>query len=445
MKTENLLTAKEYDKIYKKSKVSIDNNKLCLEDEYFHELESFLKDCEPDDSDYDYDEENENDSIRDFFTIRNDYIQVKNYVGIIQLGSGYQIEILPKIDFSDDGDKNNKKTKEVFLKMLECLDDYQKVFSASDLDIEDMSIFEIFIKLFIDEVKNLVKQGLKSTYITKEDNIKFFKGKFLINEQIKHNLCHKERFYMAFDEFDLNRPENKLIKATLEKLRRLTTNWDNSKEIKLLLNDFETIEASQNYEKDLAKVIIDRNSIVYEKIMQWVKVFLFNKTFTSFHGENNSKALLFNMNKLFEDYVAHKIDEVFSPKGWKVSAQDKGYYLFNSPKMFQLKPDIVIKKGETTVILDTKWKKLTNDRSKNYGISQNDMYQMYAYSKKYNTPDVWLLYPMNEKMHEYSDKKIYEDKEQIVFRSNDGVIVRVFFINLANDVWVNSLLNFIKK
>ena len=73
------------------------------------------------------------------------------------------------------------------------------------------------------------------------------------------------------------------------------------------------------------------------------------------------------------------------------------------------------------------------------------MYQMYAYSKKYNTPDVWLLYPMNEKMHEYSDKKIYEDKEQIVFRSNDGVIVRVFFINLANDVWVNSLLNFIKK
>ena len=449
----NLLTVKEYDKIYIKSKAGSDSNKLYLKDEYFQEIESFLKDCEPDDSDFD--EENSNDSIRDFFTLHNDYIQVKNYVGIIQLGSGYQIEILPKIDFFNESDKNNQNTKEVFLNMLECLDDYQKVFSASNLDIEDMSIFEIFIKLFIEEVKKLFKQGLKSSYITKEDNINFFKGKFLISEQIKYNLCHKERFYMSFDEFDLNRPENKLIKATLLKLQRLTTNWDNSKEIKLLLNDFETIEESINYEKDLAKVILDRNTISYEKIMQWVQVFLFNKTFTSFHGENNSRALLFNMNKLFEDYVAYHIRNIAND--WNVSTQGedgKTMYIFEQPQKFLIKPDIFLRKKDNedeVVILDTKWKRLDKKKD-NYGISLEDMYQMYAYSKKYNAENIWLLYPYNKdfdleqikdskhveiKNEDNKEKKeIYyieykEFKEDNKSNNSNNTTVRVFFVDVA--------------
>ena len=450
---DNLLTVKEYDRIYKSSRVN-GNDKPNLDDSYFQEMESFLKDCEPDDSDF-Y-EENENDSIRDFFILHNDYIQVKNYVGIIQLGSGYQIEILPKIDFSDD--KSN--TKEVFLNMLECLDDYQKVFCASNLDIEDMSIFEIFIKLFIEEVKNLVKQGLKSSYITKEDNIKFFKGKFLINEQIKYNLCHKERFYMSFDEFDLNRPENKLIKATLEKLRRLTTNWDNSKEIKLLLNDFETIEASQNYKKDLAKVIIDRNSIVYEKIMQWVQVFLFNKTFTSFHGENNSRALLFNMNKLFEDYVAYHIRNIAND--WNVSTQGedgKTMYIFEQPQKFLIKPDIFLRKKDNedeVVILDTKWKRLDKKKD-NYGISRDDMYQMYAYSKKYNASNVWLLYPLNTDLNlkdlnrpEIKNEKDinfieYKEFKNINEEGKINTTIRAFFVDLANiGKSLGKLLDYLK-
>ncbi len=460
----NLLIVKEYDKIYIKSKAGSDYNKLYLKDEYFQEMESFLKDCESDDSDFD--EENSNDSIRDFFTLHNDYIQVKNYVGIIQLGSGYQIEILPKMDFSDESDENNQNTKKVFLNMLECLDDYQKVFSASNLAIEDMSIFEIFIKLFIEEVKKLVKQGLKSSYIIKEDNIKFFKGKFLINEQIKYNLCHKERFYMAFDEFDLNRPENKLIKATLLKLQRLTTNWDNSKEIKLLLNDFETIGESQNYEKDLAKVILDRNTISYEKIIQWVQVFLFNKTFTSFHGENNSKALLFNMNKLFEDYVAYHIRNI--TKDWNVSTQGedgKTMYIFEQPSKFLIKPDIVLRNNEAeVVILDTKWKRLDKKKD-NYGISRDDMYQMYAYSKKYNAENIWLLYPYNKDF----DLELIKDSKQVEINNEDNkekkeiyyieykefneenekkmkegqinTIIRAFFVDVANiDDSINNLL-----
>jgi 5-methylcytosine-specific restriction enzyme subunit McrC len=48
---------------------------------------------------------------------------------------------------------------------------------------------------------------------------------------------------------------------------------------------------------------------------------------------------------------------------------------------------------------------------------------MYAYSKKYGTPEIWLLYPLNQEMRCHTD---------ISFDSADGVNVRLFFVDVAN-------------
>ena len=61
------------------------------------------------------------------------------------------------------------------------------------------------------------------------------------------------------------------------------------------------------------------------------------------------------------------------------------------------------------------------------------MYQMYAYSKKYETPEIWLLYPINEEMRGHSE---------ISFDSDDGVNVRLFFVDIANiETSLNDLRN----
>ena len=42
---------------------------------------------------------------------------------------------------------------------------------------------------------------------------------------------------------------------------------------------------------------------------------------------------------------------------------------------------------KTELIIDTKWKLLTGNEDENYGISQADMYQMYAYAHKFKCND----------------------------------------------------------
>ena len=352
-------------------------------------------------------------------------VSIKNYVGLIQMKNGYQIQILPKINFTNSEDLENRNTKKIFLNMLRSMKDFpSKVFNNSNIQVDRMNIYEIFINMYLQEIRRLIKIGLKSDYIFKEDNLNYYKGKLLTSQHFKINLVHKERFYVAYDEFNPNRVENKLIKATLLKLQKLTTSAENSKKIRQLLVFFEMIDASMNYIADFSKVRINRSNKDYETIMQWSKVFLLNKSFPTFSGSNNSRALLFPMEKVYESYVAKYLKKILEKDGWDVSSQDRGYYLFIEPRLqFALIPDIICKHGKRTIIMDTKWKKLINNERINYGISQSDMYQMYAYSKKYKTSEIWLLYPLNDEMKEHSE---------ISFNSGDGTTVNIYFVDLEN-------------
>lgn len=417
---DKLLEVREFDTITGNADFENDEKYKYLDAAVFHDLVEFI---------HEFSGDEENADALDFMRIsykRNvgDVVTIKNYVGLIQMNNGYQVQVLPKISFDSGEDAGNKETKRIFLKMLKSMKDFpSKVFNDASLKVDRMNLYEIFINMYLQEVRQLIKRGIKSAYVGQEDNLKFYKGKLLTSQHIKTNMAHRERFYVAYDEFHPNRPENKLVKATLLKLQKLTTSAENSKEIRQLLTAFEMVEPSTNYTKDFSQVKIDRNTKDYEMLMQWSKVFLLNKSFTTFSGKNTSRALLFPMESVYESYVAQQMKIVLGPAGWEVSSQDKGYYLFMEPRrQFALRPDIVCKRGDRTVIMDTKWKSLINSERVNYGISQSDMYQMYAYSKKYETSEIWLLYPLNDEMRDHSDIK---------FESGDGTTVRLHFVDLT--------------
>ncbi|MCH5171812.1 MAG: McrC family protein [Erysipelotrichales bacterium] len=361
------------------------------------------------------------------------YVSFKNYVGLVQLKSGLQIEILPKINLLDDN-----KTKEVFLKMLRSMKEFEGMpFNMSNLNVDHMNLYEVFINLYLQETSKLIKYGLKSSYVSEEDNLNFFKGKLIVKQQLKQNLVHKEKFYVSYDEYSLNTSENKLIKSTLLRLHNLSENSNNKKLCRQLLSHFELVNESLNYDDDFSKVVSNRNNRDYDTLMKWSKVFLKNKSFTTFSGNSISRALLFPMEKIFESYVAKIIKRNFGDE-WNVTTQDNGYFLFDEPRKFKLKPDIVISRNDfTKIIMDTKWKILDISKE-NYGISQADMYQMYAYAKKYKTPNIWLLYPMNGEVNNHI-RISFESRDD---EGNKEAIVNLFFVDISN---VESSINELKE
>lgn len=406
-----------------------------------------------------------------FDRINGEYVKAKNYVGIIQLKNGFRVQILPKLDLSDpeEDEKRSgfKETKRVFLKMLKTLGYFSpKVFQTADLETSGGDIYEIFIAMYISSVERLVKQGLKSDYSVIEENANFLKGKMLFNKQVNVNFVHKEKFYVTYDLFSENRPENRLIKTAIYKLLRISVSDRNKRDIKRLFPFFENVGLSPDIDNDFSSVKKDRGMTSYENILVWTKVFLKNESFTAFEGSTGALALLFPMEKLFESYVAEKVKKTFAMHGYNVTAQESKYRLLSEVSdgsergMFSLRPDIVVRKrgkenesGEA-IIMDTKWKRLEPDRYKNYGISQADMYQMYAYCKEYkkenpSTRRVFVLYPYSKEFA----KAVCSPPEFKNFgtplkngRKVDAEIeIKTFFIRLYDDDFAYELLKSIEN
>ncbi|MGL5576718.1 5-methylcytosine restriction system specificity protein McrC, partial [Cetobacterium sp.] len=244
---------------------------------------------------------------------RGKFLQAQNYVGIIQTKSGRTIEILPKITRLDE-DEDIEKSKKILLKMLRTLKDSPfKTTKIANLKVEKMTLYEIFIKMFLEELSLLLKKGIKSNYIKKEDNLKYLKGRLKISDQIKKNSIHKERFAVEYDEFSPDRIENQIIKTTLDFLYKKCTTLTNKKRIREFKFVFEDIKPIYDYNSCFSKIKLGRDMKNYEQVLKWCKIFLLNNSFSPYKGSEIAFALLFDMNKLFESYIGdylRKKDEI---------------------------------------------------------------------------------------------------------------------------------------
>lgn len=333
---------------------------------------------------------------------KGDFLQAQNYVGIIQTKSGDSLEILPKIHDNDNGSNKEavENSKRILLRMLKTLKNHPfKNINIANLKSINLPLLEIFISMFLDEVSKLIKIGIKSDYVEFEDNLKFLKGKLKISEQIRKNIVHKERFYVCYQEFSIDRAENRLIKSTLEFLYRRSKSSKNQRLIREYLFIFDEISSSSDINADFSRLKLNRQTKHYEQALLWSKIFLQNKSFSPYRGNDVAFALLFDMNTLFESYVGNFIKKSFP--GTILQHSEK--HLVENPKSFRLRPDIFL---EDKFIADTKWKIV---KSKD-DISQADLYQLYAYGKKHECDKLYLIYPKIEGIKQEFMKFGYDDK-----------------------------------
>ncbi len=366
-------------------------------------------------------------------------LQAQNYVGVIQTKDRTTIEVVPKISSLKDDEKteeNSKpktkedKSKTILIKMLKTLKKSPfKNFNMANLKSSKMPLLEIFICMFLEELSKLIKKGIKSDYVTKEENLKFLKGKLKISEQIKYNTIHKERFFVQYEEFMSDRIENKLIKTTLQYLYKKAKSNKNQQRIREFLFVFDEIGISHNIKTDFSNLKLNRQMKDYEQVLLWCKTFLLENSFSPYKGNDVAFALLFDMNLLFESYVYDYLKR--NGNFNDITAQDKRHhlaYLDGKTSKFQLKPDIVINKGE--IIADTKWKLLSEDKT-HQGISQSDMYQLYAYGTKYkDCKYMYLIYPYDGLDIQNSYQYFRNDEEK---KLKDELHLNVLFFDVSLD------------
>ena len=322
-----------------------------------------------------------------------------NYVGVLTLPSGSVLEILPKVPLTGSVDDEQRETRELFLKMLQCYRGTPKTSeTAKILSLRNFNMLSYFIHMFLNSLVQLVHGGLARQYITEHDNLPYLKGRIEFKEHLRLNVFNKTRFYSSFGELSVNRPVNRLIVTTLNRLQLWVDSYETRKVLKDLQLLFADVSPSRNVHADWNAHHIDRSMPHYTEIMKWIGLFLFGHGLATYSGQHSNIGLLFPMEKIFEAFITKNLRQY--AEGFQVHSQGprRSLVSLDGKEMFFMKPDITLKKqNEVQYVLDAKWKEIdsTNAYDK-FQIAQSDLYQLFTYGKKYSSKASVLIYPLNE-------------------------------------------------
>ena len=346
--------------------------------------------------------EDESGNLRQILALRDNQLYARNHVGIIETLRGTVVEILPKVEFDSSDADVPKQTRLVFLEMLRAYRGLRFAqFNQTSINaLHRFDMLNVFIRLFLDDLLRLTQRGLARHYQNVEDNLPCLRGRIQFAEHIRLNAANGARFYVSFDEFTADRPVNRLIHTTIDRLRT-AAHPDHRQLLHQLRICFADVPLSTNPKADWERRRIDRSMRHYETVMAWVGLFLFNHGLATFAGEHVNRALLFPMEKVFEDFLVDAFQRHQNDYG--VRAQNPQYPFAKqvalatgkSTPAFTMKPDIALMprdngRDNVCFVLDAKWKVIKDPKQ---DIVQSDVYQLYSYGRRYGCRTVALIYP----------------------------------------------------
>lgn len=250
---------------------------------------------------------------------------------------------------------------------------------AYDIKIsnEDLASFEsrkfkyleIFIRYFSNTLLKELKKGTYKTYITKEENLKVLKSKYL-HEKNFQNFYHTN-IYCEFDEFSMDNELNKFFLYAIKIFKKYSS-YSNLHKCEAVFDEVEYNHIDINR----LRIKFDRLNQRYEKSFE-IALMILQKLSPLINNSNtNSFAFLFDMSEVFEKFIGKIYKEIDN----RTSIQTQKYF-----GNLKLKPDIMT----SNEIIDTKYKLVKNKDD----LKTNDKYQMFVYGTNFEIKNTMLLYP----------------------------------------------------
>lgn len=224
---------------------------------------------------------------------------------------------------------------------------------------------------FLSLVETITKQGLKSNYNVREENLSSkIKGKILFSQQLKKNIVQKqdERIYCRFQEYSIDCLENRLLKKALLFVQRYTTKHLCKEKYKLVFQKQKRlIAAFENISDNISHSEIKRikiNSLYkeYVEAIDLAKKILrrFGYSYMNTQSQDDKKLPPFwiDMSKLFELYVYGLLKDAYGSKIlYQLSEDGKRQTCGNYG-------DIDFLKLDEKLLIDTKYKEIYSQEGK---------------------------------------------------------------------------------
>ncbi len=353
-------------------------------------------------------------------------IQSNSWIGILQL-SNITIEVVPKISIAN------------VMAMIEYSYDIEEIstipnefsFKETEWTLPDLMIFYLLKK-----VDTLIRAGLYKSYITHERNLRAYRGRLNIIQNIKTNKFRRDRLFCHFDELEYNNVENRIILSTLVYCMKITRSNYLQKKIAKQITIFSSIvEPLDLYRVDFKSITYHKLNEKYNEVHALCQLIINSMGIgdlkSTFHGRR-AFSFFINMNQLFERFVERILKEFLVD--YKIEPQKADFSVIlhcdGSHCNKSIRPDIKISEkisSRLLSILDCKYK---------IDIDAKDLYQIFIYVLAYGLQNGIILLPSdnNNLKGDNCYKLVYQNID-----TSTPIKIRVIRID------INRLLSLLKE
>lgn len=351
---------------------------------------------------------------------RRQHLRARGVVGVIA-AEGCQLEILPKIEAIGEQDRSADETlRRRLIHMLSVARDLRiDALSSADLGWQKDTLLEILIRIFCQKTMDAVRQGVPRRYLAHEDDLPAMRGSLDTTRQFSTLAAAPQRLACRFDDLSADIPLNQVMKAAIRMLSRLATSSDTQRSLRELAFAYADITDIPVASLRWDRIVLDRSNQRWRELLSLARLLLGERFQTTSTGVVQGHSLLFEMNVLFEEYIARLAARALGPSSLSVRSQGgRKPCLYEGDRgLFQTRPDILVREGSVVrMVIDTKWKRMTpkiDDRKQ--GVSQGDVYQLMAYAQLYECDRVMLLYPHHQGLGDRPLHQVYN------LATNDGL------------------------
>lgn len=231
---------------------------------------------------------------------------------------------------------------------------------------------EALAEAFARQATRALEQGLLHGYVETEESLSVLRGRFRVGDQIARHHGRLIPLEVRFDEFTVDIAENQLLLATTLRLLRLPISAGPRRalqRIRLLLSDVTPLRRGQV----LPPWRPTRLNRRLQPALRLAEVVLAGNSFEHRVGEVQVSGFMFDMWRVFEDFVCVALREALAPLGGASSLQYRTH--LDEARAVGMKPDFVWSSGGAPrVVVDAKYK-----AEKYEGFPQADLYQLLAY------------------------------------------------------------------
>ncbi len=259
---------------------------------------------------------------------------------------------------------------------------------------EENLLLEAIIPGFVVQVRKAVRGGVLQGYRHEEAALMTVRGRLRLDEQLRRRFGAFPPAEIAYDEFTDDIEENRLIKAALDKIRRMRVRSDAARRsLRAFDSALERIRLVNYDPRRLPEVSYTRLNEHYRPAVELAKLILRSVSIELHHGRVRSSAFFVDMNQVFEDFVVVALREALGAIERTFPQGGAGRRLFlDDDQRVRLKPDISWwDDGHCEFVGDAKYKRVVST-----GVEHADLYQLLAYTIATGLPGGLLIYGAGE-------------------------------------------------